>query len=158
MPKNCLRPESASLNKQKCELFINKVEFFGFVFSENCITPSQTKTESIQKMPPPTNISELCSFSGMRNYLSRFIPNYAERIYLLLELTKKNIPWLWTHKHQTIFDDVKTELISPKVMSYYVPSLNSLIITDASPVGISLYYYNNHLIVVIVLLHIQVVL
>ena len=88
-------------------------------------------------MPPPTNISELCSFSGMRNYLSRFIPNYAERIYLLLELTKKNIPWLWKHKHQTIFDDVKTKLISPKVMSYYVPSLNSLIITDASPVGIS---------------------
>ena len=37
-------------------------------------------------------------------------------IYPLLELTKKNIPWLWTHKHQTISDDLKTELISPKVM------------------------------------------
>ena len=36
-----------------------------------------------------------------------------------------------------IFDDLKTKLISPKVMSYYDPSLNSLIITDASPVGIS---------------------
>ena len=59
------------------------------------------------------------------------------RIYPLLELIKKNIPWLWTHKHQTIFDDLKTELISPKVMSYYDPSLNSLIITDANPVGIS---------------------
>ena len=120
-----------TLNKQKCELFINKVEFFGFVFT------SQTKIESIQNMPPPTNISELRSFLGMPNYLSRFIPNYFMRIYLLLELTKKNIPWLWTHKHQTIFDDLKTELISPKVMSYYDLSLNSLIITDASPIGIS---------------------
>ena len=46
------------LNKQKRELFINKVEFFGFVFSEKGITP-QTKIESIQNMPPPTNISEL---------------------------------------------------------------------------------------------------
>ena len=54
-----------------------------------------------------------------------------------LELTKKNIPWLWTHKHQTILMILKTELISPKVMFYYEPSLNSMIITDASPVGIS---------------------
>ena len=46
------------LNKQKRELFINKVEFFGFVFSEKGITP-QTKIESIQNMPPPTNIAEL---------------------------------------------------------------------------------------------------
>ena len=39
--------------------------------------------------------------------------------------------------NQTIFDDLKTELTSPKVMSYYDLILNSLIITDASPVGIS---------------------
>ena len=37
-------------NKQKCELFINKVELHGFVFSENSIIPSQTKIESIQKI------------------------------------------------------------------------------------------------------------
>ena len=80
-----------TLNKQKCKLFRNKVEFFGFVFSEKGITP-QIKIESIQNMPPPTNISELRSFLGTANYLSRFIPNYSMRMYPLLELTKKNIP------------------------------------------------------------------
>ena len=80
-----------TLNKQKCKLFRNKVEFFGFVFSEKGITP-QTKIESIQNMPPPTNISELRSFLGTANYLSCFIPNYSMRMYPLLELTKKNIP------------------------------------------------------------------
>ena len=44
---------------------------------------------------------------------------------------------MWTHKHQTILDDLKTEPISPKAMSCFDPSLNSLIITDAGPVGIS---------------------
>ena len=77
-----------TLNKGKCKLFINKVEFFWFVFSENDIT-SQTKIASLQNMPPPTNISELRSFLVMTNYLSRFIPNYSMRIYSLLELTKK---------------------------------------------------------------------
>ena len=61
-----------TLNKQKCKLFINKVEFFGFVFSEKDMTPSQTKTESIQNMPPSTNISELRSFLCMTYYLSRY--------------------------------------------------------------------------------------
>ena len=58
------------------------------------------------------------------------------RIYPLLELTKKNIPWLWLHKHQTIFDDLKTELISLKAVPYYDPSLNYLTITDASHVRV----------------------
>ena len=146
-----------TLNKQKCKLFMNKVELFGFVFSEKGIALSETKIESIQNMPPPANISELSSFFGMTNYLSRFLSKYSMRIYLLLKLTKKNFPWLWTHKHYAIFDDLKTELISPKVMSYYDPSLNSLIITDASPVVV-LYFYNSHPIVIIVLLRIQVVL
>ena len=146
-----------TLNKQKCELFINKVEFFRFVFSEKGITPSPTKIESIWNIPLPTNFSELRSLLGMTNYLSRFVPNYSMRIYPLLKLIKKNIPWLW-NKHQTIFDDLKTELISPKIMSYYDPSLNSLIITDVSPVGISAILLQSHRIVVIALLRIQTVL
>ena len=106
-------------------------------------------------MPPPANISELRSFLGITNYSSRFIPNYFMRIYPLLGLTKKNIPWFLTHKHQTIFDDLKTELISPKVMSYYDPFLNSLVITDTSAIQVLvLYFYGNHPMVVIVLLRI----
>ena len=88
------------------------------------------------KMTLPIIFSELCSFLGMTNNLSWSIPNYSMHICPLLELTKKNIPWLWTHKHQTVFDDLKAELISPKVISYYDPSLNYLIITEAIPVCI----------------------
>ena len=63
-------------------------------------------------MPLPTNIAELRSFLDMANYLSRFKPNYSMRIYPLLEQTK--YPWLWPHKHQKFFDDLKTGLISPQ--------------------------------------------
>ena len=41
---------------------------------ERGITP-QTKIESIQNMPPPTNISKLRSFFSMTNYLSCFMAN-----------------------------------------------------------------------------------
>ena len=59
---------------------VYKVKFFRFVVSEKGIKPSQTKIESIQNMPPPTNFSELRSFLGMTNYLSRFTPNYSMSI------------------------------------------------------------------------------
>ena len=75
---------SITLNKQKCEMFINKVEFFGFVFSEKGIAPSQIKIENILSIPPPTNFSEFCSFLGMTNYLSLFILNYSMRMHPLL--------------------------------------------------------------------------
>ena len=43
---------------------------------------------------------------------------------------------MWKLKHHSIFDYLKTELISPKVMSYFDLYLKSLIITDAGPAGI----------------------
>ena len=75
---------SLTLNKHKCEMFTNKVEFFGFVFSEKGIAPSQIKIENILSIPPPTNFSEFRSFLGMTNYLSRFILNHSMRMHPLL--------------------------------------------------------------------------
>ena len=75
---------SITLNKQKCEIFINKVEFFGFVFSEKGIAPSQIKIENILSILAPTNFSEFRSFIGMTNYLSLFILSYSMRMHPLL--------------------------------------------------------------------------
>ena len=119
-----------TLNKQKCELFINKAEFFGFVFTEKVITSCHTKIESIQNMPPPTNISELSSFLGMTNYFKSF---YTKLFYAYIPFTRNNkekyslvvdtqVPdYFWWFENRTYF---------AKVMSYYDPSLNSLINTD----------------------------
>ena len=40
------------------------------------ITPSPSKLEIIEKMPPPSNVEELREFVGMIGYLRQFIRNY----------------------------------------------------------------------------------
>ena len=115
-----------------CELFVNKVEFFGFVFTENCIKPSQVKSKVCRRCHH--------QITFIFRYYKLLKSSYAKLFYaytLFTGTNKEEYSQEYTHKHQTIFDDLKAELISPKVMSYYKPSLNSLIITEASLVGIS---------------------
>ena len=58
-------------------------------------------------MTPPTNAQELQSFLGILNYLSRYTPDLATTTAPLRDLTKKDIIFVWGHKHQKAFDNVK---------------------------------------------------
>ena len=72
-----------TLNKQKCELFINQVEFLGLLFGEKGITLSQTTIDNMQNMPRPTNISQLRSFLGVTNYLRGVLYQIIICVYTL---------------------------------------------------------------------------
>ena len=76
-----------TLSKQKRELFINKIEFFGFAFSEKSITCSQTKIENIQNMPPPTIVSELRFIFRYEKLLKSF---YTKLFYAGIPFTTTN--------------------------------------------------------------------
>ena len=76
-----------TLNKQKRELFIKEVEFFGPAFSEKTITCSQTKIENIQNMPPPTIISELRFIFRYEKLLKSF---YTKLFYAGIPFTTTN--------------------------------------------------------------------
>ena len=56
-----------TLNLQKCEFYAEEVEFFGFVFSSHGIRPSPDKIKAINELTPPTNVSEMRSFLGIRD-------------------------------------------------------------------------------------------
>jgi hypothetical protein len=53
-----------------------KVEalFFGLTWTPGGIRPDERKIKSIRDMPSPSNLTELQSFLGMVNYLTRFSP------------------------------------------------------------------------------------
>ena len=122
-----------TLNLEKCEFD----EFFGFVFSKHGISPSDTKVNAVQMLTPPTNVSEIRSFLGMTNFLSRFIPNYAELSTSLRNLTKKVVTWSWGLAEQQSFEQLKLSLSSKTVMSYFSASKSTTIVTDAGPSGVS---------------------
>lgn len=72
-----LNEVGARLNREKCVFSTDQLTFFGHVFGKDGVSADPNKIQSIINAPTPTNVSEIRSFLGMTQYVSRFIPKYA---------------------------------------------------------------------------------
>ena len=73
----------------------------------------------------------------MANYSSKYIRDFATLTAPLGELTKKDVRFEWTQKHQAAFEKLKTTLATAPCMSYFDKTKETFVVIDASPVGIS---------------------
>lgn len=124
-----------TLNKGKCEFYTSEVTFYGWVFTAEGMKPDPCKVESILKLAIPVNVSECRSLLGMTNYVSCFIPNYADVVRPIRELTKNNVNFVWDPEQEQSFNELKTKLLSKDVMAYFDPNQDTDVIVDASPSG-----------------------
>ena len=131
-----LQSHGAKLNKEKCQFSTKKLTFFGHVFGEKGVSVDPSKVKTIQDTAPPTNASEVRSFLGMTQYVARFIQGYATLTEPLRALTKKDLPWRWSHVEETAFNNLKTALTDTPVMAYFDQTRETKVIVDASPVGV----------------------
>ena len=95
------------LNPDKVKINCKSVPFFGMILTESGIKPDPKKVEVIHNWPTPTNMSELLSFLGSVNYLSRFIPELSRLRKPLQALIKKDSEFIWTVKHNRAFAEVQ---------------------------------------------------
>jgi hypothetical protein len=116
---------------------VNKIKFYGYIFSDQGISPDPEKVEAIQKAASPTNVAELRSFLGMTNFVSRFIHDYSTLTEPLRKLTQKGIKWRWTKNEESAFVKLKDALTSDTVMPYYDPNKELELTVDASGVGVA---------------------
>ena len=131
-----LNEQNITLNKEKCQFNRTPLEFYGYIFSSEGISADPKKVDAIKNTEIPTNASEVRSFLGMTNYVGRFIPNYSTITAPLRDLTKHNVNFEWKQEHQESFDSLKRDLTSDKVMSYFDRTKQTVMIVDASPVGL----------------------
>ena len=90
------------------------------------------KLNGIAHWPTLSKVKDVHSFQGFTNFYCRFIPNYSTLAHLLIDLTKKNLPWNWTPSQQQAFDHLKCFFLSESVL--HIPDLSSpfAIATNAS--------------------------
>ena len=132
-----LKENGLTLNRTNCEFSKGRFEFFGYVFSEDGISPDPKKVEDIVNLQAPTNASEVRSLLGMVNYCARFIPDYATKMEPLRRLTHKGQPWNWTYEQERALAQLKDALASSPVTAYFDPAKEAEISVDASPVGLA---------------------
>ena len=82
-----------------------------------CVKPLRSRLEVIQKLKPPTNQKGCRSFAGIVNFVSIFCPELQKLLKPIYELTKKGQPFVWGDDQQKAFDEIKSRLLKPPVLS-----------------------------------------
>ncbi|XP_028413864.1 uncharacterized protein K02A2.6-like [Dendronephthya gigantea] len=131
-----LREKGITLHRNKCVFSKDRLEFFGYIFSDKGVAADPKKVEAIVNLQPPSNVAEVRSLLGMSNYCSRFIPAYATLTQPLRELTQKDKQWEWTETHDRALNQLKDALVKAPVTAYFDPDKPTEISVDASPVGL----------------------
>lgn len=124
------------LNDHKCLFKQREVDFLGHKLSADGVSPSEVKIKAIQACRAPNTKEELRSFLGLVTYVSRFIPDLTTVNYPLRQLLKMESSFEWRKDHQVSFDKVKALLGSAESLGYYDPKDRTLVVTDASAVGL----------------------
>ena len=101
-----------TLNLEKCTFARGSVKFLGHVIGEGRIGIDPQKLHALEKIRPPSTKKEVRRLIGFFNYFQQFLPQLADTLYSITELTKKSAPRQvnWTDKHQEGLDRATRQL------------------------------------------------
>jgi len=129
---NLLSSHNYYLKRKKCDFMKTEVTFLGHVISKAGIHVDPSKLDVIRQWKRPEDKSEIRSLLGFGNYFRRFIFRYSEMVMPLIELTRENVPTIWTPQCEEAFINLKNAIINAPVLRH--PDLNKpfQLVCDAS--------------------------
>jgi hypothetical protein len=133
-----LQRHNLLVDPDKCNWHQEEVEFLGCIVGKNGFKMSPDKIQVVKDWPTPTTVKEVQSFLGFVNFNRQFIQNFSRIAIPLTELTKKEIPFNWTKKHDEAFDKLKTACVKPPVLVSFRSNEALRFETDASDLAIGM--------------------
>lgn len=123
-------------NRNKIQFKCKSVKFMGQIYSKDGIKLNQNYVEAILKLPRPESKSDLLRILGMAKFLGKFVPNMSKITSSLRDLTKIENEFNWLDIHEKSLNELKHLLTSAPILSFFDPSKNVEIETDASKDGL----------------------
>ena len=124
------------LNPEKIRINVDSVLFFGQTLMKDGLQMDANKWKVIQNWPQPKNGTELQSFLGSVNYLSKFITNLSSFREPLQDLLKSSNELVWLKVHDNAFKTLKSAIMKDVMLKYFDSNLSIYIETDVSKKGI----------------------
>lgn len=131
-----LRELGLKIQPDKCEFLKPELEYLGHVITSEGISPNPKKIEAVNNFKVPRTPTEVKSFLGLAGYYRKFIKNLSKIAKPLTDLSEKDIPFMWTDRQQSSFEELKHKLCTAPVLGY--PKYDEIftLTTDASNEGI----------------------
>ncbi|KIY96367.1 hypothetical protein MNEG_11595 [Monoraphidium neglectum] len=89
------------------------VEYLGHNVSRYGHSPTEAKVAAIQKMPAPSNVSELRAVLGLLSYYRCYCRDFGAIAAPLTALTAKNCRWEWGAPQHQALSELKSEICAP---------------------------------------------
>lgn len=102
---------------RKCEFWIDRVVFLGHVISSEEVFVDPSKREAILNWSRPTTASEIRSFLGLAGYYRRFIEGLSKIAKPLMQLTRKDVSFVWSDECEESFQEVRQRLTTAPVLA-----------------------------------------
>ena len=131
-----LKEKNLTMNAEKCKFHMTQLVFVGLVLTVKAIGPTEDNVRAIVDAREPQNASEVRRFLGLENCNARFIPDFATVAEPPRRLTKKAIRFEFGNEQRKAFTELKKRLSSGEILGYFDKYAKTLILTDASPVGL----------------------
>jgi hypothetical protein len=80
----------------KCEFWLKKVTFLGYVISKGGISVDLSKVQDVLSWKAPACVGDIQSFLGLAGYYQRFIEGFSRISKPMTELLKKDKKFEWT--------------------------------------------------------------
>jgi hypothetical protein len=104
------------LNWEKCHFMVNQGIVFGHVISERGIEVEKAKVETVEQLPPPTDVKSLRSFLGHAGFYRRFIKDFSKITKPLTHLLEKDVAFDFDEKFLAAFRTLKSALVSAPII------------------------------------------
>jgi len=127
-----LREQELSLKPEKCVFNTTEVEYLGMIIKPGQISMDKTKLDGVVNWPVPTTLKQVRSFLGFVNFYRKFIAGYSNVARPLIDLTKKDVPFVWLPECQAAFDSLKHSFVSAPVLQMPDKGKPFTIAVDAS--------------------------
>lgn len=102
------------------------------MISRNGIQTDPEKLRTIKEFPIPKDLTQLRGFIALASYYRKFVKNFSSIAEPLNRLLKKNTPFIWGKDQIKSFEQLKTCLMTPPILSYPNFEKPFILYTDAS--------------------------
>nr|GFB70518.1 putative reverse transcriptase domain-containing protein [Tanacetum cinerariifolium] len=131
-----LKKEELYAKFSKCEFWIPKVQFLGYVIDSQGIHVDPTKIESVKDWASPKSSTEIRQFLGLVGYYRRFIEGFSKMAKPMIKLTQKKVKFEWGDKQEAAFQLLKQKLCSASILALPEGSEDFIAYCDASNKGL----------------------